>query len=1016
MFKTLDAAMLRAAAHPLEPPTTSPDLTHGDVDQWRAWLTKFWSQHDVVDAIALASPVLADRVQRELRDGPLLDARQVRRLVVSTIRYLLRMTSRATPFGLFAGVAPIRLDCVRTSVRWGTSHRAVARPEPAWMASLADHLESFPEVQDLLPVVANDLVFVRGDRLVVPCQPDLDGPPAEVTVNHSPVVADAIRIARTPLPLGELAARVAERYPGWEQGIRRLIGDLLTRKVLLSALRPSMTAVDPLGYLVDQLAQTGVDGHEALAPLFPALRAIRDDLDQPGEERARATRRMTQVAAEPASVAVDLRVDCVAALPARVARAAEEAAALLVRLNPAARGETAWADYQARFLDRYGPGAVVPVPDLVSDGGLGFPAGYRGSQYEQHPPAMTDRDRLLLALVQRTTMRGADEISLDEQLVDALSGDPATVQVPPHTELSFQVHAPSRDAVDRGDFDLVVVAAHRAAGTSTGRFLHLLDPPELEQVRRAYAHLPTVDPDALAVQMSAPPLLRRTEQLARTPPVLPRLLSLGEHPTPGPERITLDDLAVTGDARRLQLLSLAAGRPVEITALHSVEFTNATQPLVRFLCEVSRARTAACRPFVWAAASKLPFLPRIRHGRLVLSQARWNLTPADVAPPTASWPQWRESLARWSEEVGLPAIVCVGGDDQRLRLDLGEDAHLHLLRAHLERHGHATLHETPAQVAHGWIDGHAHEIVVPLASTVAPTWPAIPRPHAARARVIDRDHGHLPGCSTWLHAKLYGHPDRQTTVLTDRLPSLLNDWSATPHGWWFLRYRDPDPHLRLRIRLHDADAYGPAAARVARWAAELRRVGLISHLTLDSYQPETGRYGSGSAIGVAETVFAADSAAAVAQLTGCRMDTVAPEAIAAASMTAIATGLTGSVSDGMRWLVENVPAHSPTPLPREVQRDAVRLADPTDDWAALLRVGGGREIREAWSQRQKTLVTYRQHLAQAAETDPHTVLASLLHLHHIRMAGINHDAEQTVHRLARAAALAWTVRTGRTPR
>ncbi|MEU5908415.1 lantibiotic dehydratase [Micromonospora sp. NPDC047467] len=1015
MFKTLDAAMLRAAAHPLEPPTTWPDLTHDDVDQWRAWLTEVWSQHDVSDAIALASPVLADRAQRELCDGPLLDTRHVRRLVVSTIRYLLRMTSRATPFGLFAGVAPLRLDAARTSVRWGTSHRTVARPEPAWMASRVDQLESLPEVQDLVPVVTNDLAFVRGDRLVVPCQPHPDGPSAEVTVKHSPVVADAIRIARTPLPLGELAARVAERYPGWEQGIRRLIGDLLTRKVLLSALRPPMTAVDPLGYLVDQLAQTGVDRHERLAALIPALHAIRDDLDQPRDGRARAARRMTRVAAEPAAVAVDLRVDCAAALPARVARAAEEAAALLVRLNPAARGESAWVDYQARFLDRYGPGAVVPVRDLVSDGGLGFPAGYLGSQYEQRPPAMTGRDRLLLALAQRTAMRDADEITLDEQLVDALSSDPATTQVPPHTELSFQVHAPSRDAVDRGDFDLVVVAVHRAAGTSTGRFLHLLDPSELEQVRRAYAHLPTVDPDALAVQISAPPLLLRTEQLARTPAVLPRLLSLGEHPTPGTERITLDDLAVTGDARRLQLLSLSAGRPVEVTALHSVEFSNATQPLVRFLCELSRARTAACRPFVWAAASKLPFLPRIRHGRLVLSSARWNLTPADVAPAAASWPQWREGLARWSEEVGLPATVCVGGDDQRLRLDLGEDAHLHLLRAHLERRGHATLHETPAPAAYGWIDGHAHEVVVPLASTVALSWPPIPRPRDARARVIDRDHGHLPGCSTWLHAKLYGHPDRQTTVLTDRLRELLDDWPAPPNGWWFLRYSDPEPHLRLRIRLPDPDGYGPAAARVGRWAAELRRVGLISHLTLDSYQPETGRYGTGPAMAAAEMVFAADSAAAVAQLTADRMDTVTPEAIAAASMTAIVTGLTGSVADGMRWLVDNVPAHSPTPLPRDAQRDAVRLADPADDWAALLSVGGGRAVREAWSERRKTLVAYRQQLAQG-ETDPHAVLASLLHLHHIRMAGINRDAEQTVHRLARAAALAWTVRTGRTLR
>lgn len=1015
MFKSVDAAMLRAAVHPIEPAMTWPDLTTDDVEQWRAWLIKVWSQDDVADAIDLASPVLAGRV-RELRDGRALDPRQVRRLVVSVTRYLLRMTSRATPFGLFAGVTPIQLDAEHIAVRWGTRHRTVARPDPAWLATLVARLEADPELRDRLPVVANDLCFVRGDRLIVPYQPHPDALPAEVSVRHTDTVADAIRIAGTPLPFADLVARLAMKFPGWESKIRDLVSELLVRRMLLSSLRPPMTAVDPLTHVVDQLTQARAEVIPQVAPLVTAVRTIRAELERPREGRTRAARRMAGIDGGPAPVGVDLRVDCAVTLPARVTRAAEDAAALLVRLNPAARGEAGWLDYQSRFLERYGPGAVVPVRDLVSDGGLGFPAGYRGSQYEQRPPALTDRDRLLLSLVQRATMSGVGEIALDEDLVDALqTTDPATIQVPAHTELSFQVHASTREAVDRGDFDLMVVAAFRAAGTTTGRFLHLLDPPERARVAQAYANLPTVDPDALAVQVSAPPLLIRTEQLARTPAVLPRLLSVGEHPTTGPERVTLDDLAVTGDARRLQLLSLSAGRPVEVTAINSVEFTTPTQPLVRFLCELSRARTAACRPFVWAAASKLPFLPRIRYGRLVLAPARWNLTPADVAPPTAAWSQWRDSLARWRQEVRLTDTVYVGGDDQRLRLDVAEDAHLHLLRAHLDRHGHATLHEAPAPTAYGWIDGHAHEIVLPLASTTAPVWPQIPRPRTARARTIDRDHGHMPGCSTWLHAKLYGHPDRQTEVLTGHLAELLATWPDPPE-WWYLRYRDPDPHLRLRLRLPDVAAYGPAAARVGRWAATLRRAALISHLTFDSYQPETARYGSGPAMAAAERVFAADSAAALVQLAAGRHRGVPPEALSAASLTDLAAGLTGSVTNGMRWLVDNVPAQSRTSLPRDAQREAVRLANPTGDWVALRSTPGGDAIAEAWSTRRTALAEYRQHLERAAEVDPKAVLASLLHLHHIRMAGIDRDAEQIVHRLARAAALAWTVRTGRTPR
>lgn len=64
--------------------------------------------------------------------------------------------------------------------------------------------------------------------------------------------------------------------------------------------------------------------------------------------------------------------------------------------------------------------------------------------------------------------------------------------------------------------------------------------------------------------------------------------------------------------------------------------------------------------------------------------------------------------------------------------------------------------------------------------------------------VIGPDHGHLPGNSEWLFVKLYGHPDRHTAILS-QIPALLFAWDG-PVQWWFLPYRDPKNHLRLRFR------------------------------------------------------------------------------------------------------------------------------------------------------------------------------------------------------------------------
>jgi lantibiotic biosynthesis protein len=64
--------------------------------------------------------------------------------------------------------------------------------------------------------------------------------------------------------------------------------------------------------------------------------------------------------------------------------------------------------------------------------------------------------------------------------------------------------------------------------------------------------------------------------------------------------------------------------------INAVEFRHRTHPLARFLCEITTARAAACVPFAWGAASSLPFLLRIRHGRTVLKPASWNLSASDL--------------------------------------------------------------------------------------------------------------------------------------------------------------------------------------------------------------------------------------------------------------------------------------------------------------------------------------------------------------------------------------------------
>ncbi|GAA4603976.1 lantibiotic dehydratase [Actinoallomurus liliacearum] len=904
MFHVTDAALIRTAAYPHDLTLPAwPDLTTGQPTEWLKWLNQAWALPAFAAAVTSAAPQLAGQITRAVA-GESMAERRLRRLVETTVRYLLRWTTRATPFGYFAGVAPVELG-PRAAVRWGEAHHAVDRPNEEFIAEHTTLAEQDLATLRAVMVVTNSLGYRRCRTWVLPCARAEEDRMWDVEIDLTDPVRLAVETARSPIRFSELAARMAEELSIDAAAAERLLAALVEAGVLLSAVRPPMTVPDPAAHLARHRTLPGPD------------------------ER----------------IAVDLRVDCSVTLPPAVVDEARQAASALVALAPHLPN---WAAYHRAFIDRWGPGAAVPLRKVLRV--LGFPAGSRGASHPRGPAEFTARDRALAKLAQRSALDGCAEVVLDDDLIGRLRGDDDRPPIP-HTELRFTLAAETLSDLDRGTFTLTVVSGARHAGVAAARFLHLLTPAELERFRRVYTNLPTTLPGAETVQLSAPPLETRLAAVARTPELLP-VLPVGDF-CPDPHQ-TLEDLAVTGDGQRLWLVSRTTGRPVEPLLLNCV-LPHVQQPLVWFLTEIWTAWTAPCSRVDWGHARDLPFLPRLRRGRSILHPARWNIEQAVLPSRTATWPQWRDAWQRHRERHRIPREVLIGDDDVQLRLDLDEPAHLAVLRSHLDRQGHAILTEAPGPS--GWIDDRPAELLLTLTNTQPRRPPRAARPASTLQ--------HRPGGSLWLDARLFGRPDDILACLPERPEDL-------PTGWWFLRYPTAAPHLRLRIPLRTT-TFSDAARCLAWWAERLDDDGLLADYALHTYRPET-RHGTGLTLAAAEAVFAADSRAALHHLSGDR------HAATAAGMIAIAHAFT---DDGLHWLLEHVP-----------RRSGPRLQTAQ---LALARVPYGDDGLSA------ALVTYRA-LADRDGLDTDQVLADLLHLHHARMIGVDTASERHCLRLARAIA------------
>ncbi|UJW32457.1 lantibiotic dehydratase family protein [Saccharothrix sp. AJ9571] len=1035
--------LARVATDPgdLDPP---PHLNPADpaaVEQdGRAWLTKMWARPEARDALALASPVLAARLDQILGDGATgCTAKELRRAVVSVASYLLRWQRRATPFGLFAGVAAARVGSAAAEV--GTRHRTVARVDGEWLTTLIDQLERNPDLRRRLTVVVDGARIVRDGRVIVHRRADVGaatpGPLRESSVRLTRPVRFVLATAGSPVRFDTLAERMTAGFPAASPDkIHALLHGLIDAGVLITSLRSPMTTGDALPHLIDALraaeADT-LDGPGDIAAHLRDLDTINADLahhnrsdnpEQAREIRAAVAARMNALApATGHALATDVRIDATITLPERVLDEAARAATVLLRTGAQPFGTAAWMDYHARFRARYGPGALVPVRDLVADSGLGYPAGYIGAPRARPVwRVLTDRDAALLALIQQTTLTGAREIVLTDSDVEALTvGEHADAVAPQRIELGVEVHAASTAAIDRGEFGLRVTAAPPAHTSMAGRFAYLLDQADQARLAATYAVLPAPSPAApdgpdtlegvVAMQLSFPPRRPHNENVVRVPPLLDDVVSLSEHPEPpgsGRPDLTIvgvDDLAVTADAEQMYLVQVSTGRRVVPQIPHALDTAVQSPPLARFLAEVADSRSAVFRGFDLGAARVLPYVPRIRYRRTVLFAARWILSSTDLTADRPGNHGGQEALRSWRQRWRVPARVVLVHGELRLPLDLDQTLDRALLHARLQRTDRVELHEDGPPDGRDWI-GRPAELLIPM-TAISP--PARPLPATAAPGAALQ-----PGDAAVVHAQLVGNPARFDEILTAHLPRFVAEFHDPQNldspvmSWWVRRHRDmirpeTDQHLAVFLRLTGPQHYGAVAARLAAFSSDLDSRGLPGQLTLAPAPQHPARYGDGPALTAAEQVFATDTTAAIAQLAAAQASGIPAQALAAASMAHLAASFAPDPQTGYRALLGCL-RQEHGPLDRELRDQALEMTDPDPQYRAVRALPGGDAVGAAWRARDTALHTYHGVLAQQGR-EPGVVLRTLLHEHHIRAVGVDPTFEQETGRLARAVAL-----------
>lgn len=108
----------------------------------------------------------------------------------------------------------------------------------------------------------------------------------------------------------------------------------------------------------------------------------------------------------------------------------------------------------------------------------------------------------------------------------------------------------------------------------------------------------------------------------------------------------------------------------------------------------------------------------------------------------------------------------------------------------------------------------------------------------------------------WLYLKIYAGVKTADIILDEAIQPLMKYFQENDYisKWFFIRYNDPKPHLRIRFKLNNIDDYSKILVKINEALQEYIESGEISDIVIDTYSRELERYGENT-IEEAEILF-----------------------------------------------------------------------------------------------------------------------------------------------------------------
>lgn len=829
-------------------------------------LIRIFSQPAFKEAIYLASPVLYRKLASFLDSS--MDEADVDRTKLSLQKYLLRLSRRSTPFALFAGI---------TMGEWSEQTNAVlpaeiirhTRLDADYVSQLVLLLLQSAEVRDVVKFFPNNTLYNVVDKLRYIEHQAINHRRAFSlsNIDYQLPVHWVLDHAKEGKDKNSLVGKLTDS--GWdhEQALS-LVEEMIDNQLLVSELEINLTNLDYFLSVIEVLKKHNIS--------LPALNEIRSQLEtvdkqQPDDNLKLYPRLIDNLQPFKGNQINDnyLQVDVCrkgkVELNRKLAEVIQKGTEFLSQILPFKENRSMTA-FRKAFYERYEHKTVDLCVVLDPEIGIGYPVRYTPHLTEssllkdilfpetEHPTFLEESSfqRFILRKYSEALIGRKPIILVEEELMPFLK----STKLP--SSLYAFVSIFPKHSKDGNDFDILFNGAYGpSAATLIARFCHL-SPDLTERVHETLRKEEQSRPDAIFAEIvhanearigniSTRPALRSYEI-----PILAKAGVDQEHTIP------VGDLTISFSSDRFILRSKRLNREIIPRLSSAHNYTNDTISVYRLLCDLQYEGVQSSITWDWGVLSQAPYLPMVRMGDFVLSPAKWRVSEKE-RKAIKKTTDLRSVIDNLREKHQICRYVLVGERDHKMAIDFENEDQLPLFQKLMETTNliEECLSNGKDFVFHDQAGkGYANELIVPL-DNVSTT-----RKEKHPSHIVRHNHGVVRNFtlgSEWLYYKIYCSTNAADQILRQIVrpltSGLLND--GVIDRWFFIRYSDPDSHIRLRFH-GSGSFYNHVIERFNRLASTFLDLGLITSINTDLYSRELERYGPEN-IEASEQLFFIDS-------------------------------------------------------------------------------------------------------------------------------------------------------------